>query len=524
MKMRTAAGLIAVLLVLLAAAAPARMQTPTALPLDGLTPTPRAAVAQAAVIQAVDPGIAATAQAAAAQAQRTADAVEARADLAFNLLGIFETITSVFTLVVPVGAVVLGLFGWQQIRQTRDQGARNREELNQRLDAALDALNGRLENTRAEIDRRLNQAATEQRAQEANQQEKLRADAEALRQAQAQALLEARADFNRAMEERASELSAMNRQLADSADQQRRQLEQAALASSLLPLAERQYRAADLYGARDTYLRALQLAESNPVIHYKLGYVYVHADHLSEAEFHLSRALALEPDFPPALAALGYTYRRLAEQKERELRATADLSEAELSRRMLDYNALYSKAENYLVSALKRSPRLVDEDNESWYGSLGGLYRRRGQMTQAVDAYLNAAEVTPFSSYPFVNLAMLYLAQREIERMLEMFRTSERLARSETTAEPENYYGYADLLTAQLALSRDGEVENTLSIVLDMAPTGQALSALSDTLVRLAEALGGPAQARITAVVERLADAIANPDSSVRSPILRSRR
>ncbi|MBK9751093.1 MAG: tetratricopeptide repeat protein [Chloroflexi bacterium] len=270
----------------------------------------------------------------------------------------------------------------------------------------------------------------------------------------------------------------MSTTLLQSLERQRKATEQATLALSLLPLGERQYRAQDLQGAADTYMRALKLDEDNPLIHYRLGYVYVQSGQLSDAERHLQQALSIDPEFHLAMAALGYVYRRIGDK----------LPEG------LERDEMLNKAEAHLIKALRLSPKLVDDDSESWWGSLGGLYRRRGQIDQAIYAYEQAAKVTPHSSYPFSNLAMLYMGRHNREQMLQTFRRVERLARGEVQAEVDNYWAYADLLTSRLALGKIDEAEDALTSVFDLASASSpyALEALVDTLTRLLDSLGGP--------------------------------
>lgn len=293
-----------------------------------------------------------------------------------------------------------------------------------------------------------------------------------------QELGELRQRFESAIAEREASLQEMSTTLLQSLEHQRRATEQSTLALSLLPLGERQYRAQDLQGAADTYARALKLDEDNPLIHYRLGYVYVQSGQLEDAERHLQRALSIDPEFHLAMAALGYVYRRIGDK----------LPEG------IDRDEMLNKAESHLLKALRLSPKLVDDDSESWWGSLGGLYRRRGQMDQAIHAYEQAAKVTPHSSYPFSNLAMLYMQRHSKEQMLNTFRRVERLARGEVQAEVDNYWAYADLLTSRLALGKTEEAEEALISVFDLASSSSpyALEALVDTLTRLLDALGGP--------------------------------
>lgn len=313
-------------------------------------------------------------------------------------------------------------------------------------------------------------------------------------------LQKARERFEQEIETKERELDEMKESLeaniATSASLQHRELSQATLALSLLPLGERQYRAQDFQGAMDTYRRALELDDQNPVTHLRLGYVCTQSGLLDEARFHLTRALDIEPDFAAALAALGYVYRRIAEKMEQGV----------------ERETMLNQAEGRLLEALNKSPKLVDDDGESWWGSLGGLYRRRNQIEDAIRAYERAAEVTPHSSYPFSNLALLYMQASDRDKMLATYRRVERLARGETQADVDNYWAHADLLTAQLALGKVNQAEDALQSVLDVAPVDSpyVLELLVDTLGRLTEALGGSRTApHIEPFIERVRAEIA---------------
>jgi tetratricopeptide (TPR) repeat protein len=308
-------------------------------------------------------------------------------------------------------------------------------------------------------------------------------------------LNELRKRFQSELSEKENALQQMSATLLQSLESQRKATEQATLALSLLPLGERQYRAQDLQGAADTYLRALKLDEDNPLIHYRVGYVYVQSGQLEDAERHLQQALKIDPDFHLAMAALGYVYRRIGDKLPQGI----------------EKDEMLNKAESFLLKALRLSPKLVDDDSESWWGSLGGLYRRRGQIDQAIHAYEQAAKVTPHSSYPFSNLAMLYMQKHSKDQMLNTFRRVERLARGEVQAEVDNYWAYADLLTSRLALGRVEDAEEAMISVFDLASSSSsyALEALVETLTRLMEALGGPEAApHIPPYIERIQERI----------------
>ena len=261
-------------------------------------------------------------------------------------------------------------------------------------------------------------------------------------------------------------------------------------ALSFLPLGERQYRSGDLSGARAIYERALQLDPRNPVINYRMGYTCSQSGALDEAETFLRQALASEPDFAPALASLGYVYRRRAEQlPEGVERARA-----------------FNEAERHLTQALALLPNLVDDDGESWWGSLGGLYRRRGQLQEAVHAYREAARVTPASSYAWVNLALLGMQQDGADAMRDTWRQAQQLAAAETRADVDNYWGYADLVTTSLALGDSEQAEEALRAFFRTIPAeaSQVPQVLRDSLERLAASLPEERRAAVHAAIGRI--------------------
>jgi len=198
---------------------------------------------------------------------------------------------------------------------------------------------------------------------------------------------------------------------------------------------------------------------------------------LERAEEYLQRAVKLDPSYDHARAALGFVYRRMGE-KAGDQKARAEF---------------FEKARQLLEQALSNSNRLVDDDGESWYGALAGLYRRQGKLKDAVFYYEKAAEVTPHSSYPFLNLAMLHLREGNRD-FIGMFRKVERLARQEIQAELNNYWGYGDLLTAQLVLGKFDDARQELRNLLETIPPGardilprirETLQNLSDWMERL---------------------------------------
>jgi tetratricopeptide (TPR) repeat protein len=408
-----------------------------------------------------------------AEMERAADRARAAAEDASRYAGDASSFLNIFEalgIVITLAAAALGVFGFRQLFQTRAEVTRTLEADRRKLDDALARFAGQIETKEGEIDALSRQLIERAR----HQQEQIDHD---------------RQRFQNELDAKERAVSALNQQIRDQAAEQREEARKTSLALSLLPLGERQYRMQDYSGALATYERALELDEDNPIIHYRLGYVHFQLSHIEFAERCLLRSLEIEPDFPPSLAALGYIYRRQAEKMPETI----------------DRDIMMNKAENLLLTALKMSDTLVDEDGESWWGSLGGLYRRRHQIDQAIAAYQRAAKVTPFSSYPFGNLAMLYSEKRDIDATLKSYEQVERLARDEALAEVGNYYGYADLLTARLVLGKVKEAEDTLESVFYTAPAPYALQSLVDTLETLLERLGGEtAMPQIAAFLPRI--------------------
>lgn len=365
------------------------------------------------------------------RAIEAAERAEQAVSRAFDLLGLFEAIGFLATVV----GVSAALFGFTRLMRATNT----------------------LERTRAEILREQKAAAA-----------RLESD----------------------LQSRQRELNDLRAELRREAEATRAAAHDAALALALLPLGERQYRAQDYAGAIDTYRRAIALDDSMPVPHYRLGYVLVNQGDLPAALASLERALAIDPQFTPAQAALGLAFRRQAEQMaagpERDL--------------------LLNRAEEQLLRALNAAPRLVDEDGESWWGPLGSLYRQRGQWAAARQAYERAAGVTPHSSYPFSNLAPLYLLEGRPEPMRATYQRVEALALAEVQAQVDNYWAYADLVASRLALGKSEAAQAVLQMALEVAPDDSPypLQSLRDTLRLLSERLPDEAAAieRVLARIE----------------------
>ena len=222
--------------------------------------------------------------------------------------------------------------------------------------------------------------------------------------------------------------------------------------------------------------RALELSPDNSLANFYAGWLEMHyvPGRLNEGLAHLQRALELDPDSPPIMAAYGIGLRRRARQ----------ITDQEERQR------LSLEAEVLLRRALALEPTLVDLNRESFWGPLAGLQRDQGRFEEAVRAYEQAARITPGSSYPRGNLASLYLRRlrekpddRELERLtIDTFADTLRLAQVELSLAPNDYFHAMDIAMAAAVLSSRSpdeyaplEFQRMLDEALAMQPTPEML-------------------------------------------------
>lgn len=299
-----------------------------------------------------------------------------------------------------------------------------------------------------------------------------------------------RDEIDASVKSREEELNDLRNQVQQTAEVERQNTSNALLANALIPLGERQYKTADYTGALNTYNRALELDPNNPVVNQRLAYVYTQSGDLENARIHYERAIEREPNFAPALAGLGFVTRRFGEQMSRKEEDTS-LSEDARFHARIEREKLFNRAADLLLEALSISPRLVDDDGESWWGVLGGLYRRRGQIDQAIEAYRQATIVTPQSSYGFGNLALLYRQRNEREKMLQTYERVEQIAVREAEADQGNFWGFSDLIVSSYALGKSEQADRALPTAISIAPIDSPymLEGLTDTLRDLVRVL-----------------------------------
>jgi hypothetical protein len=115
-----------------------------------------------------------------------------------------------------------------------------------------------------------------------------------------------------------------------------------------------------------------------------------------------------------------------------------------------------------------------------------------------------------------MNLAVLEMNSGQREEMLRAFERVERVAHAETQAQAGNYYGLADLMTAQLALGKTDEARETMLMLFDIVPTNENVLDLElDTLRRMQTALGGEdAAPQVTDAIAKVEAELARRDGN----------
>ncbi len=244
---------------------------------------------------------------------------------------------------------------------------------------------------------------------------------------------------------------------------------------SLLVLAEQQIRDHNIDTALSTLEDAQELDPDNQATNYLLGYLYTTRKQFDEAIDRLERTLQTEPNFAPAIAALGLALRRKGDGMADQPTQRAQL---------------WAQSEAKLLDALARDPHLTDADGESYYGTLGGLYRRQGRYQDALDAYGRAHRVRPNSSYPIVNLATLHKHEGHDEQAADFFRRVIRAAELQLDDDPRDYWTRADFAQARLVLGQVEDAKKELRTVIDSVQERGLLESMRSGLLFLAESPG----------------------------------
>ncbi|MCE7947653.1 MAG: hypothetical protein DYG88_09520 [Chloroflexi bacterium CFX4] len=303
-----------------------------------------------------------------------------------------------------------------------------------------------------------------------------------------QELEEQRAEFTRSRQAAEQTLRDIEQRITGSLADVQQRGEYAARAGALMQLGVQQMEAHNYRAALHTFEEARALDPNNRAVNYYLGELYIQQRDLERA-IELLRASGTE--YPPAEAALGFALRLQAERH------------ADPNTR----NRLYAQAEQHFLNALEHDPQARDINGASFYATLGGLYRRQGRVEDAIRAYEAATHVTPHSSYPFNNLAMLYLMQGKLREADQAFQKSARTAARVIDGDPFDHWARFDMITAQVATGEYDSALRQLDLLAESPPSVGALESLLSGLEAVQSSARGTAVSE--QVIGRLQEIIA---------------
>ncbi len=210
--------------------------------------------------------------------------------------------------------------------------------------------------------------------------------------------------------------------------------------------AEQEFRLKNFHSAYALVTDVLEREPDNRLALYLAGWLEVQhlGDRLDQGIAHLEKVVRQDANWPAAKAAYGVGLRRKARASTGEAR-----------------EKLFLRAEGMIKEALSQSPRLMDFEGESFWGPVGGILRELNQVDGAIYAYEKALEITPNSSYPWGNLATLYLLKakssgdRSLQtKALNAFVNTYNAAQAELKTNPNNYYLLMDIAQSLSILGR----------------------------------------------------------------------
>lgn len=277
---------------------------------------------------------------------------------------------------------------------------------------------------------------------------------------------ELNAHIQNALKDTESTMQTLHNVVHEAVENAKQEAENAFRVLSLLLLAEQQVRARNRQSAIAALQEAYQIDPTNQTTNYLLGYLYTGRKQFDKAVEHLQYALDRDANFAPALAAMGLAQRRMG-----------DAETDEMKRRKL-----YAQAELNITKALETDPGLIDADNESYFGTLGGLYRRQGRNEDALKAYEDAVRITPNSSYPVGNLAMLYKKLGYEDKAQATYKRAIEIAEAVLDDQPGDTWARLDLAQALLVNNQKAKAlsqyRNVISRISEPAPLETALGGL----------------------------------------------
>lgn len=219
---------------------------------------------------------------------------------------------------------------------------------------------------------------------------------------------------------------------------------QAIQALSLAQVAQQQIQLKNLNEAILRLEVAHKLDPQNAVILYFLGDVCVRSGRRQEGLAYLKQVVDSDDPFPSARASYAYALRLIGD----DFYESGDLEKGKEN---------YQEAEKLYLHLNIDHPELLDIFGESVYGALAGLYRRWGDVDNALKYYRQSLKTTPLSSYLLNNIATLeFCRDRTVGEAA--FRDAMTYANEKLRIDNTDYWSLFDRITAQIALGEASDV------------------------------------------------------------------
>jgi tetratricopeptide (TPR) repeat protein len=269
-------------------------------------------------------------------------------------------------------------------------------------------------------------------------------------------------------------------------------VESAVNALTLVQLGKLQIENRNWASAQRTIQAAHDADPTNRAANYYLGELHIINRELDKAIELLKAAQPNGEIFPPAEAALAYALRLSGERK-------TDPDERDL---------LYAEAEQRYRKALKIEPGVRDIHDASVWAGLGALYRRQRRYEDSFRCYHEAEKVTPYNSYPLINLAILYLHRGDAEKAEQHFGTVVIISERRLESNPMDEWTRYDAITGNLGLGNGERAQGHLDYILNGNPSRGPMESFLSGLRFMCEADNAPTVAidMLTEVEARLVE------------------
>lgn len=287
-------------------------------------------------------------------------------------------------------------------------------------------------------------------------------------------------------------LRATEERINQSLDEIKRRGDDAIRAIALMELGAGQMKERNLAAAQRAFEQAYALDPDNQAINYYLGELFIQQRNLEKAIEYLDRS---GTEYPPTEAAMAYALRLIGERQTDPVVR----------------NQYFAEAERHFIHALQIDGQVRDANNESVWGVLGGLYRRQGRIDDAIRSYQRAEEITPESSYPVVNLALLHSLKGDRERAMHYFKIVSARSMRILDGNPFDYWARFNVITAQIAMGEWDAALKNLDVLMINPPEKGPMESLMEGL-RIAGHMTND-KARLEGVIRRVEAVMEAPNA-----------